>query len=145
MTFVGFDLHRRYITAFALDAAGEILAETRQLSTSLETVIAWLSALPGSVTVGLEATLYWEWLATRLTEQGHTVRVAHAYHVKLIWQARAKTDPFDARKLAELLRVNLFPSSGFPISPRAGDANSCAGARSSSASARGSRIGSTGI
>ena len=114
MTVVGFDLHKRYITACALDADGVILAEIRQLSTALEAVLAWLSALPGPVTVGMEATLYWEWLATRLTEQGHTVRVAHAFHVKLIWQARAKTDPIDARKLAELLRVNLFPAIWVP-------------------------------
>ena len=114
MTVVGFDLHKRYITACALDADGAILAEVRQLSTALETVLAWLGALPGPVSVGMEATLYWEWLATRLTEAGHTVRVAHAFHVKLIWQARAKTDPIDARKLAELLRVNLFPAIWVP-------------------------------
>ena len=114
MTFVGFDLHKRYITACALDASGEIVAEIRQLSTALESVLAWLGALPGPVTVGLEATLYWEWLATRLAEHEHGVRVAHAFHVKLIWQARAKTDPIDARKLAELLRVNLFPAIWIP-------------------------------
>jgi transposase len=34
---------------------------------------------------------------------------AHPYQVKLIWQARAKTDPIDARKLADLLRTNLLP------------------------------------
>ena len=96
------------------NAQGAILAEIKQLSTSLEAVLAWLGALPGPVTVGLEATLYWEWLATRLARADYTVRVAHAFHVKLIWQARAKTDPIDARKLAELLRVNLFPSIWLP-------------------------------
>ena len=114
MTFVGFDVHKRYITACALDAAGEIIAEVRQLGTSIEVVLAWLSALPGPVTVGVEATLYWECLATQLTAQGYTVRVAHAFHVKLIWQARAKTDAIDARKLAELLRVNCFPAIWIP-------------------------------
>ena len=93
MTFVGFDLHQRYLTACALDASGAILAEGRQLSTALEAVLAWLGALPGPVTVGLDATLYWEWLASRLAKVEHTVRVAHAFHGKLIWQARAKTDP----------------------------------------------------
>ena len=114
MTFVGFDLHKRYITACALDAAVEIIAEVRQLAPAIESVLAWLAALPGPVTIGAEATLYWEWLATRLTEREYTVRVAHAFHVKLIWQARAKTDPIDARKLAELLRVNLFPAIWIP-------------------------------
>ena len=61
MTFVGFDLHKRYITACALTDTGEILAEIRQLSTALEAVLTWLGALPGPVVVGLEATLYWEW------------------------------------------------------------------------------------
>ena len=93
MTFVGFDLHKRYITACAMDASGAIIAEIRQLSTALEAVLTWLGALPGPVTVGMEATLYWEWLATRLAKPGHTVQVAHAFHVKLIWQARAKTEP----------------------------------------------------
>ena len=84
MTFVGFDLHTRYITACALDDTGGIIAEIRQLSTAVEAVRAWLSALPSPVTVGLEATLHWEWLATRPTEAGHTARVAHALHVILI-------------------------------------------------------------
>ena len=57
MTFVGFDLHKRYTTACPLDASGEIIADIRQLSTALESVLAWLGALPGPVTVGLEATL----------------------------------------------------------------------------------------
>ena len=114
MTFVGFDLHKRYLTACALDASGAILAEGRQRSTSLEAVLAWLDALPGPVTVGMEATLYWEWLATRLAKDEHAVCVAHAFHVKLIWQARAKTDPIDARTLAELLRGHLFPSIWVP-------------------------------
>jgi hypothetical protein len=30
--------------------------------------------------------------------------------VKLIWQARCKTDPIDARKLADLARTNLLPA-----------------------------------
>ncbi|MEP6622674.1 MAG: transposase [bacterium] len=127
MTFVGFDLHKRYITACALDASGAIIAEVRQLSTSLGAVLTWRSALPGPVTVGMEATLYWEWMATRLATAEHTVQVAHAFHVKLIWQARAKTDPIDARKLAELLRVNLFPPSGSPI-PRPASEGSCSAA-----------------
>ena len=77
MTFVGFDLHKRYITACALDATGEIIAEIRALSTAIEAVHAWLGAVPGPVTVGLEATLYWEWVASsRSTITPFAVRVA---------------------------------------------------------------------
>jgi transposase len=74
----------------------------------------WLGALPQPLTVALEATLYWHWLERQLTALGHRVVVAHPYQVKLIWQARAKTDPIDARKLAELARVNLLPAIWIP-------------------------------
>ena len=114
MTFIGFDLRTRYITACALDESGELLAERRQLATTLDVVLAWLATLPGPLTVGLEATRYWEWPTTTLPTLGHTVEVAHAFQVRLIWQARARTDPIDARTLAELLRVNLFPKIWLP-------------------------------
>ncbi|MDQ3696542.1 MAG: transposase [Gemmatimonadota bacterium] len=62
----------------------------------------------------LEATLYWHWLERHLADWGIRVLVAHPYQVKLIWQARTKTDPIDARKLAELARVNLLPAIWIP-------------------------------
>jgi transposase len=114
MTFVGFDLHKRYITACALDAEGAVIAECRQLATAIVSIQDWLTALPAPVTVAMEATLYWEWLIGQLQLLGITAHAAHAFHVKLIWQARAKTDPIDARKLAELLRVNLLPTIWVP-------------------------------
>jgi len=114
MTFVGFDLHKRYITACALDASGTVVNEIRQLATTIDTVLDWLAALPGPVVIAMEATLYWEWLVARLQEAGHTAHVADAYQVKLIWQARSKTDIVDARKLAELVRSNLLPTIWVP-------------------------------
>src|ERR1041385_6367466 len=114
MTFVGFDLHKRYITACALDDAGTVVAECRQLATSITTVREWLGVLPAPITVAMEATLYWEWLILQLDLAGIPACAAHAFHVKLIWQTRSKTDPIDARKLAELLRVNLLPTIWVP-------------------------------
>lgn len=49
MTAVGFDLHKRYITACALDAAGDVIAKVRQLSTAIESIQEWLDALPRPV------------------------------------------------------------------------------------------------
>ena len=114
MTFVGLDLHKRYITACALDAGGAILGEVRRMPVSLGALCDFLGAFPTPVTVGMEATLQWQWLHDELECAGHVVRVADARQVKLIWQARSKTDPIDARKLAELLRVNLFPAIWIP-------------------------------
>ena len=110
MTFVGLDLHKRYITACALDAGRAVLAEAKRLSATLDALGGFLAALPSPITVAMEATLYWAWLTERLEAAGVTVQVAHADQVKLIWQARSKTDPIDARKLAELLRTHLLPT-----------------------------------
>jgi transposase len=117
MVTVGLDLHKRYITACAMDDAGTVLAEHRRLEPSLDALVRWLGALPQPLTVALEATLYWHWLERQLTALGMHVVVAHPYQVKLIWQARTKTDPIDARKLAELARVHLLPSIWIPDPP----------------------------
>ena len=102
MTFVVFDLHKRYITACALDASDTIIAETRQLSTSFEAVLAWLGALRGPVTVGVEATLIWEWLATRLAKAVHTVQVGSDRRS----QARATFHPDCVRRASRPSRRN---------------------------------------
>ena len=114
MTFVGLDLHKRYITACALDPAGTVLGEVRRVPVAIDHLLDFLAAFPAPVSIGMEATLYWQWLHDRLDGAGYAARVADARQVKLIWQARSKTDPIDARKLAELLRVNLFPTVWIP-------------------------------
>jgi len=110
MIWVGLDLHKRYITACALDDGGAVVAEHRRLPTAAEALVAWLQELGGPVTVAMEATLYWAWLHDRLSAAGIAAVAAHPYQVKLIWQARCKTDPIDARKLADLARTNLLPA-----------------------------------
>lgn len=109
MRWVGLDLHKRYITACALDEAGQVVAEHRRLPPDVEALTEWLTNLDDAVTVAMEATLYWAWLHDQLSAAGIAAVAAHPYQVKLIWQARCKTDPIDARKLAELLRTNLLP------------------------------------
>jgi transposase len=141
MTFVGFDLHKRYITACALEAGGTLVAEVRQLATTLETLLDWLAGLPAPISVGMEATLYWEWLVAHLQTAGHTAHVADASQVKLIWQARSTTDTIDARKRAASWRSccarTCSRRSGCRISRRVTGANCSGGGRSSCASAHG--------
>jgi transposase len=114
MFWVGLDLHKRYVTACALDDGGRIVAEHRRLPPDVPALVAWLQGLGGPVTVAMEATLYWAWLHDQLSAAGMAAVAAHPYQVKLIWQARCKTDPIDARKLAELLRTNLLPTVWVP-------------------------------
>ncbi len=114
MYYAGPDLHKRYLTLSVLDSAGQAVREQRKLAPTLEAVTALLAGLGEPVTVVLEATLQWTWFHDRLTALGHHVLVAHPQQLKLISQARCKTDPIDARKLAELGRVNLVPAIWVP-------------------------------
>ena len=114
MLWVGWDLHKRYITACAVDGAGTVVAEHRRVPAETRALVGWLTALPGPVTVAMEATLYWAWLHDQLSAAGIAAVAAHPYQVKRIWQARCKTDPIDARKLADLLRTNLLPAVWVP-------------------------------
>jgi len=62
MSWVGLDLHKRYITACALDDGGALVAEQRRLPTDSDVLLAWLRELGGPASVAMEATLYWAWL-----------------------------------------------------------------------------------
>src|SRR5438094_985445 len=84
MYYVGLDLHKKYITGCVLDSQGAVVAEQRRLPPVLETLLGWLAP------------------------------VAHPQQVKLICHARCKTDPVDARKLADLLRTDLLPAIWIP-------------------------------
>jgi transposase len=110
MTIIGLDVHKRYITACALNEDGAVVGARRRILPELAALEEFVAALPRPLTFALEATLYWAWLHDHLVARGHHVLVAHAYQVKLIWQARAKTDPIDAYKLAELTRVHCLPT-----------------------------------
>jgi transposase len=112
--YAGLDLHKRYFTVCVLTRMGEVVLHHRRLPADLEPLQSILRELGGPVTVTVEATLQWAWLHDRWTQAGFPVRVAHPQQVKLISHARCQTDPIDARKLAELTRVNLWPTIGVP-------------------------------
>jgi hypothetical protein len=59
MTFVGLDLHKRYITACALSDAGDVLAEARRLPVSIDALRDFLAPFRDPISVAMEATLYW--------------------------------------------------------------------------------------
>ena len=114
MYYVGLDLHKKYVTACVIDRDGMLVARERRLGTSIDVLLSWLAPLGSDVAIALEATLYWAWLHDRLTAAGYQVTVVHAQQVKLICAARCKTDPVDAAKLADLLRMDLLPAIWVP-------------------------------
>ena len=110
--FAGIDLHKRYLTLCVLNPDGNVVVQHRRLTT--DGLFAVLGELQGSVTIAVEATLHWAWLHDRLVAQSYAVQVADPGQVKLICKARCKTDPIDAKKLADLVRTNLLPAIWVP-------------------------------
>ena len=48
MYYVGLDLHKRYVTACALDSTGQVVATERRLPTAVEALLDFLGALGGA-------------------------------------------------------------------------------------------------
>jgi hypothetical protein len=77
MRWVGLDLHKRYLTACALNDDGQVVAEQRRLPADAAALVEWLTALGGAVTVAMEATLYWAWLHDQLSAARIAAVAAH--------------------------------------------------------------------
>jgi transposase len=112
--FTGLDLHKRSVFAFTVDATGEEVAREK-LPARADSLALYFADLPvgpeGEHRAVAEATTGWYWVKDALVPLGVDFRLAHAKEVKAITGAKVKTDAKDARKLAQLLRVNLLPEA----------------------------------
>jgi transposase len=125
--YVGIDIGKATHHAYVVDAEGIpcmpkvlVFANTRAGYTQLFTMLAEATAqaAPTAVTVGCEATgPYWLSLYEALTAQGYQVLVLNPLYVKArrgTTLRGTKTDPVDARLIAEILQREHVPSSHVP-------------------------------
>ncbi len=112
--YTGLDLHKRSVFAFTVDATGEEIAREK-LPARADSLALYFADLPvgpeGEHRAVAEATTGWYWVKDALSSLDVDFRLAHAKEVKAITGAKVKTDAHDARKLAQLLRVNLLPEA----------------------------------
>lgn len=108
--YVGIDLHRRRSVIVRLDEAGEVLETVRidNDRVALEREVAKAGEAPEVV---LEATYGWYWAVDVLQGMGASVHLAHPLGVKVFAYQRVKTDPRDAKTLADLLRTGMLPEA----------------------------------
>lgn len=115
----GLDVHKKTIVACLLitSADGRVQKQTRSFSTmtsSLLALVDWLDSWQVSH-VAMESTgVYWR-PAFNLLEEGHTVLLVNAQHMKAV--PGHKTDVKDAEWLADLLRHGLLKASFLPPQP----------------------------
>jgi transposase len=113
-TYVGLDLHKHFIEACFIDEQGKQLNRC-QVAVTRESIQAFVAkCLQPTDQVVMEATTNtWE-VAELIRPQVAKVAIANALKVKVIAEAKTKTDKVDAGVLAQLFRCNFLPEVWIP-------------------------------
>lgn len=106
--YIGLDIHKRSISYCIKSAGGQIWAEGKFTSNRSELIRAQ-SQWPRPWIAGMEATIFSGWIHDVLKECGQQVRVGDPNMMRAIAASKKKSDQLDARKIADLLRADLFP------------------------------------
>lgn len=111
--FVALDVHKHYVMVGAVDARQTVVLPPRRVA--LGEFAAWAQEhLSRTDAVVLEATANAWHLYDLLTPLVSAVTVANAGLIKLIAQARVKTDRRDTLHLARLLAARMIPAVWVP-------------------------------
>jgi len=113
LRFVAIDIHKSYLMVGAIDSQQHIVLQPRKVE--LHRWLAWAQAnlLPTDAVV-LEATTNAWTMYDQIVDLVARVVVAHPAKVKLIAEARVKTDKVDVLTLAKLLRADMLPEVWVP-------------------------------
>ena len=106
----GIDLHAKSAWACMIDEQGVTVKE-KKLDNNLAQTIEFLGPFGKEVEIAVESTVNWYWLVDGLMDAGYDVKLAHPFGLRLITNAKVKTDRRDAYKLANLLRLKALPAA----------------------------------
>jgi transposase len=102
---IGLDLGDRWSRYCMLDSAGAVLEENRvrSIEQALDERFGRLSA----TRIVIETGTHSPWVSRLLTAMGHSVVVANARRLRMIYESDRKNDRLDARMLARLGRADV--------------------------------------
>lgn len=106
--YCGIDLHSRSMYVCVMDREGEILFH-RNLPNKFDIFYNYINSFLPEMAVGIESSCYYYWLTDACREAGIPFYLGHAYYMKSIHGGKVKNDRVDSKKIADLLRCNLFP------------------------------------
>lgn len=106
--YCGIDLHSRSMYITIMDREGRIEFQ-RDMPNNFDIFKNYVNPFLPNMAVGVESSCYYYWLADACTEAGIEFYLGHAYYMKAINGGKVKNDRVDSRKIADLLRANLFP------------------------------------
>jgi transposase len=113
MHYVGVDYHKKSSYVTMVDERGRVVKEG-QIANTREAVAAFLNGRAEGTSAVLEAGRNWPVMYEWLEELVEEVTLAHPAKVRVIAEAKVKTDRIDAKMLAQLLRADLIPTAYVP-------------------------------
>jgi transposase len=119
MKHAGIDLHKHSISVCVMNEHRKVIAR-RKLGCADEEAIAAFFAGLGEFQGVVEATAGYRWLIRRIEPLAHRVVLAHPRKLRVIAESTRKSDKLDAQMLAEMLALDMIPTSYVPT-PRQQD------------------------
>ena len=107
--YVGLDIHKRTVTYCVKEADGTI-ADEGKLPATRRALVSWAESIEKPWAGAMEATMFTGWVYDTLLPHAADLQVGHSFMLRAIAAAKKKNDRVDARKLADLLRCDLFPA-----------------------------------
>jgi len=107
--YIGFDVHKKSISYCVKTKDGTIVEEGR-LRATREVLRQWAAKRQEPWHGAMEATLFSGWIYDALQPFAAKLQMGHPARMKAIFAGKKKNDKLDARKIADLLRVNLLPA-----------------------------------
>ena len=113
MLYAGIDAHKRTCTIVIIDDRGEKVKEGVVKTDEFE-IKGFFAPYKDKVTAVVETCLNWFFIRKILVGYIRDIKVADAYKLRIIAEAKVKTDSLDAFHLAQLLRIGYIPEIYIP-------------------------------
>ena len=111
--YIAIDIHKHYLMIGGIDAHKRVVLQPRRVELHRWSEWAQANLHPTDAVVIEATTNAWVIYDLLVTLVGHAV-VVHPAKVKLIAEARVKTDKVDVLTLAQLLRADMLPEVWVP-------------------------------
>ena len=107
--YIGFDVHKKSIS-YCIKRADGTIVEEGKLKATRQALREWATTRKEAWHGGMEATVFSGWIYDALKPFATKLEMGNPSMMKAIGAAKKKSDQLDARKIADLVRCNLFPS-----------------------------------
>ena len=109
-SYVGLDTHKNFIVGCVKNKEGHTRFE-QKFKNDPHAMDLFLANVPSDSKIALESSSCWQYVFDYLVDKGYEVMLSDPCKTRLIGESKKKTDFEDARKFADLLRMNMLSES----------------------------------